>query len=450
MTNADAAPSPAFEEWASEEGINNFHFNHCWAAWQAALLSANKPQEWRCFHCDEAFTDAESAALHFGKSEYQNPICSVDTAEYRAMEERVRRCNEEDSDLHREIHGLHAQHHIELQREEEKGYARGLRDQKAEALRWAVRRWKAEVSLRPIVNVHRRSLDDTWRQVVRYCDGDAATLLGPSHSDLLATSIAAPAQSREALTVWYGTMPESNGKTNYTAILHKGDVTRGITLDMSEYPDRVRYEADRMRWMIGELDKAPCTLDYDADKHSGYAPQPSQPVEAGETTEEQIRNAIHLARQYWQQQPTYTADDIVRRVLGSDPAVALDDERAAFDLKNFEGSVRLIVEQSRSWEKAYHDAAVLYEDLDSYKTSVESEMHHLINMYRAVLEAHASTLGQFRRFARAASPQTTETQLVGWFVQRSKFGPWVEVEQQEPGAVQFYRGPRLAKGESHE
>ncbi|NPT59701.1 hypothetical protein [Paraburkholderia elongata] len=30
-------PSAAFEEWASEEGINNFHFNHCWAAWQAAL-----------------------------------------------------------------------------------------------------------------------------------------------------------------------------------------------------------------------------------------------------------------------------------------------------------------------------------------------------------------------------------------------------------------------------
>lgn len=36
-------PSEAFEEWASEEGINNFHFNHCWAAWQAALVSAGKP-----------------------------------------------------------------------------------------------------------------------------------------------------------------------------------------------------------------------------------------------------------------------------------------------------------------------------------------------------------------------------------------------------------------------
>lgn len=39
-TNTDAAPNEAFEDWASEEGINNFHFNHCWAAWQAALATA--------------------------------------------------------------------------------------------------------------------------------------------------------------------------------------------------------------------------------------------------------------------------------------------------------------------------------------------------------------------------------------------------------------------------
>jgi hypothetical protein len=72
------------------------------------------------------------------------------------------------------------------------------------------------------------------------------------------------------LTVWYGSMPESNGKTNWTAILHRGDISEGITLDRSEHPDRVRYEADRVRYLIGEIDKKPCILDYDADKHSGY------------------------------------------------------------------------------------------------------------------------------------------------------------------------------------
>ena len=78
------------------------------------------------------------------------------------------------------------------------------------------------------------------------------------------------------LTVWYGAMPESNGKTNWTAILHrKGEqVWDGITIDRSEYPDRVRYEADRMRYLIGELTEEPDILAYDADKHSGYvAPQ---------------------------------------------------------------------------------------------------------------------------------------------------------------------------------
>lgn len=74
------------------------------------------------------------------------------------------------------------------------------------------------------------------------------------------------------LTVWYGAMPESNGKTNWTAILHrKGEpLFNGITIECSEYPDRVRYEADRMRYLIGELAERPCILYYDADKHSGY------------------------------------------------------------------------------------------------------------------------------------------------------------------------------------
>lgn len=79
------------------------------------------------------------------------------------------------------------------------------------------------------------------------------------------------------LTVWLGEMPESNGKTNYTAILRRtggdnllGSLSSGITIARSEYPDRVRYEADRMRYLIGELIHEPFILDYDSDKHSGY------------------------------------------------------------------------------------------------------------------------------------------------------------------------------------
>jgi len=77
------------------------------------------------------------------------------------------------------------------------------------------------------------------------------------------------------LTVWYGSLPESNGKHNYTVILHRGDISKGMTIERSEYPDRVRYEADRVRWLIGEIDQKPWILDYDADKHSGYQGPPT-------------------------------------------------------------------------------------------------------------------------------------------------------------------------------
>lgn len=53
-------------------------------------------------------------------------------------------------------------------------------------LQWAVDRWTAEVEQRPLQNVHHRSLDDTWRQVIQHCGGDPDALVGPDHSALLA------------------------------------------------------------------------------------------------------------------------------------------------------------------------------------------------------------------------------------------------------------------------
>jgi hypothetical protein len=51
---------------------------------------------------------------------------------------------------------------------------------------WAVGRWDAEVKNRPLRNIHRRSLDDTWRQVIRHFGGDDEGLCGPAHDELLA------------------------------------------------------------------------------------------------------------------------------------------------------------------------------------------------------------------------------------------------------------------------
>ena len=72
--------------------------------------------------------------------------------------------------------------------------------------------------------------------------------------------------SSDKLQVWFGSMPESNGRTNWTAILHRGDMSEGHTINRSQYPGRVRYAADCVRWLLGELEKKPFILDYDGDE----------------------------------------------------------------------------------------------------------------------------------------------------------------------------------------
>ncbi|WP_441227989.1 hypothetical protein AB7813_08260 [Tardiphaga sp. 20_F10_N6_6] len=70
------------------------------------------------------------------------------------------------------------------------------------------------------------------------------------------------------LTVWYGSMPESNGKSNWTAVLHRAcdPVFEGphVTIERSEYPDRVRH-------LIGELSCTPDILAYDAEKQTSHS-----------------------------------------------------------------------------------------------------------------------------------------------------------------------------------
>lgn len=91
---------------------------------------------------------------------------------------------------------------------------------------------------------------------------------------------ALPAQPAvPSLSVVCGPMPETNGKSNFTAILCRdGNVSDGFTIARSEYPDRVQYDADCVRFIIGELSERPNLLDYDGDKHSGYVDPPAQPA----------------------------------------------------------------------------------------------------------------------------------------------------------------------------
>ena len=83
-----------------------------------------------------------------------------------------------------------------------------------------------------------------------------------------------PGKLPPVMEVWVGPMPESNGKSNFTAILRRkgGNFIMDpmFTIARSEYPDRVRYEADEVKYLLGLIDEKPCVIDYDTDLHSGY------------------------------------------------------------------------------------------------------------------------------------------------------------------------------------
>lgn len=118
---------------------------------------------------------------------------------------------------------------------------------------------------------------------VQHCDENNCGYLGagngapeaPPYDGVLSHPLD---RSDPELAVWYGKMPESNGKSNWTAILYRqggegtfmGRLSEGITIDRSEYPDRVRYEADRVRHLIGALKDEPDLLAYDDKLRSDY------------------------------------------------------------------------------------------------------------------------------------------------------------------------------------
>ena len=74
------------------------------------------------------------------------------------------------------------------------------------------------------------------------------------------------------LTVKLQSFPESNGKRNWTALLVRVDKwgglvsnCGGISIAYGELWNRVAYEAERTKLLIGERDTEPCIMDYGED-----------------------------------------------------------------------------------------------------------------------------------------------------------------------------------------
>lgn len=62
---------------------------------------------------------------------------------------------------------------------------------------WVAEQWHAEVANRPLVNVHRKRLDDKWRQLLERLHVDHRARLGPTHDELTAQTTALPGGNGE-------------------------------------------------------------------------------------------------------------------------------------------------------------------------------------------------------------------------------------------------------------
>src|SRR4029077_15419037 len=90
---------------------------------------------WRCFHCDQVFTERVDARNHFGGDEGATPACLIKAAgefallqALRNAQDELARYRAEDSDTLRAMASMQADHAVALRRAEEEGYARGLKD----------------------------------------------------------------------------------------------------------------------------------------------------------------------------------------------------------------------------------------------------------------------------------------------------------------------------------
>lgn len=128
---------------------------------------------WTCFHCGETFHHQIPARRHFGADPAAEPACRIKGREenglviaLRAAEADLARYQAEDTDLHRQIARMSSEHAIALRREEEAGYARGLRDEQERALRIVDRIWTGLTD-----GGARNACKEISREITDYADG---------------------------------------------------------------------------------------------------------------------------------------------------------------------------------------------------------------------------------------------------------------------------------------
>jgi hypothetical protein len=106
------------------------------------VRSMSELKEWRCFHCDEVFTDRKLACAHFGATEDAKPACQIKMGAERSLVEALREAEKAADDAWQAIHSestesakayyaATSRHRKQLTAAEELGYERGLADGRA-------------------------------------------------------------------------------------------------------------------------------------------------------------------------------------------------------------------------------------------------------------------------------------------------------------------------------
>lgn len=93
---------------------------------------------WRCFHCGEICASEAHASEHFGGTRGALAACQLKSSDrhlitaLREAEEQLARYRAEDSDVLRAMHAAQAEHLTAIREAEERGYAKGVADMKAQ------------------------------------------------------------------------------------------------------------------------------------------------------------------------------------------------------------------------------------------------------------------------------------------------------------------------------
>lgn len=136
--------------------------------------TAGELAEWRCFHCDEVFTDRRCAVDHFGAHEGCEPACQIKMGAERSLltalrraegdaNEMMQRLQSETTDSAKAYYAQNARHQEQLRAAEELGFERGTAESASAltAQEAKIRRLEAEnKELKEKIALQEIALDD--------------------------------------------------------------------------------------------------------------------------------------------------------------------------------------------------------------------------------------------------------------------------------------------------